>query len=211
MNHIFAHKDLYTLFLLIVRIWSDKTLKLNKAPFFLLNRFNINPWSLQEMDRRNIKESHLRVWSNEVLRIRLSSFEKLRQVTPLLWARSNLRTHSPLWTFHTFATDTNTRFCDVQSFTLNVPGMRRRLLLRQTHLYLAVLSSWCQQVRVVAEGQSEHGVIHHHEAVLGLVLHVLQEIKHAHTHNESFSGGTEGPACTAGMLIPAARHDWALN
>lgn len=45
---------------------------------------------------------YLIVWSNEALRIWLLSLEKLRQVTPLLCARSNLLRHWPLWIFHTW-------------------------------------------------------------------------------------------------------------
>ena len=49
-----------------------------------------------------IVTSHLMVWLKEALRTWLLSLEKLRQVTPLLWACSNLRRHKPLWIFHTF-------------------------------------------------------------------------------------------------------------
>lgn len=52
--------------------------------------------------------SHLMVWLKELLRIWLLSLEKLRQVTPLLWACSNLRRHKPLWIFHTFHNNTHT-------------------------------------------------------------------------------------------------------
>lgn len=44
---------------------------------------------------------HLMVWSKEALRSWLLSLQKVTHVTPLLWARSNLRRHWPLWIFHT--------------------------------------------------------------------------------------------------------------
>lgn len=56
--------------------------------------------------RHNIT-SHLMVWSKDALRIWLLSLEKHRQVTPLLWACSNLRRHKPLWIFHTFSSNTH--------------------------------------------------------------------------------------------------------
>lgn len=61
--------------------------------------------------RRHVSvSSHLMVWLKEALRIWLLSLEKLRQVTPLLWACSNLRRHKPLWIFHTFRNNnTHTR------------------------------------------------------------------------------------------------------
>lgn len=48
------------------------------------------------------QSSYLIVWSKEALRIWLLSLEKLRQVTPLLCALSNLLKHCPLWIFQTF-------------------------------------------------------------------------------------------------------------
>ena len=47
------------------------------------------------------RAAHLMEQSKEELRMRLPSLEKLTQVTPLEWARSNLRRHSPLCIFHT--------------------------------------------------------------------------------------------------------------
>lgn len=46
--------------------------------------------------------SHLIVWLKEALRMWLLSLEKLTQVTPLLWACSNLRRHEPLCTRQTY-------------------------------------------------------------------------------------------------------------
>lgn len=48
-----------------------------------------------------ISEGYLMVWSKEALSSWLLSLQKLRQVTPLLWARSKRRKHWPLWIFHT--------------------------------------------------------------------------------------------------------------
>lgn len=59
---------------------------------------------LREKGRGKEKQSilNLMVWSKEALSSWPLSLQKLRQVTPLLWARSNLRRHCPLWILHTW-------------------------------------------------------------------------------------------------------------
>lgn len=54
------------------------------------------------MERLTVLAPHLMVWLKDALRIWLLSLEKLRQVTPLLWACSNLRRHKPLCIVHTW-------------------------------------------------------------------------------------------------------------
>lgn len=49
-------------------------------------------------------------------------------------------------------------------------------MFNDSDLYFAVLSSCCQQVWVVTEAQTEHSIIHHHEAVLGLIPHILHQV-----------------------------------
>lgn len=45
-----------------------------------------------------------------------------------------------------------------------------------SYLNFSIMRSAGQQVRVPAEGHAEHGLLHHHEAVLGLVLEIFPDL-----------------------------------
>lgn len=70
----------------------------------------LGAWSVSPTVRSNSRSNtklkvqvYLMVWSKEALRSWLLSLQKLRHVTPLLWARSNLLRHWPLWIFQTYS------------------------------------------------------------------------------------------------------------
>lgn len=91
---------------------------------------------------------YLIVWSNEALRIWLLSLEKLRQVTPLLCARSNLLRHWPLWIFHTWIGKSRGNIevvillQDPRSLNARA-SMYQFLIPDQLHLLLMELQHYC--------------------------------------------------------------------
>lgn len=111
-------------------------------------------------------QPHLMVWLKDALRIWLLSLEKLRQVTPLLWACSNLRRHKPLCIVHTLPRTHRVHYKQSYTKNLNSDGDSEEM----SHLYFAILSSSCQQLCILAEAHAQHSLIHHHEAFLGLIL-----------------------------------------
>lgn len=46
------------------------------------------------------------------------------------------------------------------------------------YLDLSILSSGGQHLRVSTEAHTQHGIVHHHEVVLSLVLQILQDTIH---------------------------------
>lgn len=54
-----------------------------------------------------------------------------------------------------------------------------RLTTRTADLDLSVLGAGGQHLRVPAEAHAQHGVVHHHEVVLSLVLQILGDTQSA--------------------------------
>lgn len=53
-------------------------------------------------------------------------------------------------------------------------GINQRCSARPLYLDLSILGPGGQHLRVPAEAHTQHGIVHHHEVILSLVLQILQ-------------------------------------